>query len=63
MELPVVVAILALLGHSLSLPENVPGGRLFPPGFPGDRGSISGGGVSAAEQFAINEKKRCSGDM
>lgn len=57
-----IVTILALLGSSLASPQNVPGGRLFPPGSHGDRGG-GPAGASAAEKDAINENLLCSGDM
>ncbi|KAL8689217.1 MAG: hypothetical protein Q9218_005069 [Villophora microphyllina] len=57
-----LVAILALLGSSFVLTANIPGGSLLPPGSRGDRGPVNGA-VSVAEQAAIDDNKRCSGDI
>lgn len=62
MKSTAVLALLAQLSGSAALPENIPGARLLPPGSHGERGGTAGG-VSAAEQFAINDKLTCSGDM
>ncbi|KAL8847632.1 MAG: hypothetical protein Q9221_007320 [Calogaya cf. arnoldii] len=57
-----IVAVLALLGSSSAIPQNVPGGRLFAPGSRGDRGG-GAPGASAAEKHFENEELMCSGDM
>ena len=57
-----IVAVLALLGSSSAIPQNVPGGRLFAPGSRGDRGG-GAPGASAAEKHFENEELLCSGDM
>ncbi|KAL8992939.1 MAG: hypothetical protein Q9169_006721 [Polycauliona sp. 2 TL-2023] len=64
---PIVVVILALLGHSFAIPQyvpgqNIPGARLFPPG---SRGDYQGAppGSSVADKEAINDELLCSGDM
>lgn len=55
-----IVIIQALLDSSFASPQNVPGGRLFPPGSHGDRGGEAGSSI--AEKDATNEKLFCSGD-